>query len=251
MPASTCPHSTSFTRGRERCPTGPSETRSFLEAKKLFVAYTPYKFVGHRIETAMFHPWVVGYRRHSFMRAMWKYVDIDNDAKAERGGMTPISRRALRLRRSLRPPFDAAVAGKRTELHGRTGRKSCGTRLKSQRLASIRSQSVDLYSRIVTRTSSMVFYCYDYLARPFKIKPCDRRGHARSFGRLSHLDGAHQTWHLLSGRPGVQRTAQRADRARTTCIPASDFSTRAGRRPHLPSLGSSSWSAWPSCATPR
>lgn len=65
-------------------PDGPERDAAFLAAKKLFVAYTPYKFVGHRIETAVFHPWVVGYRRHSFMRAMWKYVDIDNGLKAER-----------------------------------------------------------------------------------------------------------------------------------------------------------------------
>ncbi|HZA96265.1 MAG TPA: ABC transporter substrate-binding protein [Burkholderiaceae bacterium] len=66
-------------------PDGPERDALFLQAKKLFVAYAPYKFVGHRIETAVFHPWVVGYRRHSFMRAMWKYVDIDNDLKGERG----------------------------------------------------------------------------------------------------------------------------------------------------------------------
>ena len=66
-------------------PDGPERDALFLQAKKLFVAYAPYKFVGHRIETAVFHPWVVGYRRHSFMRAMWKYIDIDNDLKGERG----------------------------------------------------------------------------------------------------------------------------------------------------------------------
>jgi ABC-type transport system substrate-binding protein len=65
-------------------PDGPERDALFLQAKKLFVAYAPYKFVGHRIETAVFHPWVVGYRRHSFMRAMWKYIDIDNDLKGER-----------------------------------------------------------------------------------------------------------------------------------------------------------------------
>ncbi len=66
-------------------PDGPERDALFLDAKKLFVAYMPYKFVGHRIETAVFHPWVIGYRRHSFMRAMWKYIDIDNDTKGERG----------------------------------------------------------------------------------------------------------------------------------------------------------------------
>jgi hypothetical protein len=36
----------------------------------------PYKLVGHRIATDMTHPWVVGYRRHPFMRDFWRYVDV-------------------------------------------------------------------------------------------------------------------------------------------------------------------------------
>jgi hypothetical protein len=49
----------------------------------LFVAYAPYKFVGHRIETSVFHPWVIGFRRHPFMRDFWKYVDIDEEVLAK------------------------------------------------------------------------------------------------------------------------------------------------------------------------
>ncbi len=66
-------------------PDGPEREAIFLEAKKLFVAYAPYKFVGHRIDTAVFHPWVIGYRRHPFRRDFWKFVDVDNDKKDERG----------------------------------------------------------------------------------------------------------------------------------------------------------------------
>ncbi|MGH6608931.1 MAG: ABC transporter substrate-binding protein [Burkholderiaceae bacterium] len=66
-------------------PDGPEREAIFHEAKKLFVAYAPYKFVGHRIDTAVFHPWVIGYRRHPFRRDFWKFVDIDNDVKGERG----------------------------------------------------------------------------------------------------------------------------------------------------------------------
>ncbi len=65
-------------------PDGPEREALYLEAKRLFVAYAPYKFVGHRIESAVYHPWVVGYRRHPFMRQFWKYIDIDNDTKGER-----------------------------------------------------------------------------------------------------------------------------------------------------------------------
>lgn len=59
-------------------PDGAQREALFLAAKKFFVAYAPYKFLGHRIETAVYHPWVIGYRRHPFMRDFWKYIDIDN-----------------------------------------------------------------------------------------------------------------------------------------------------------------------------
>jgi ABC-type transport system substrate-binding protein len=57
-------------------PDGAEREHAFHEAKKLFVAYAPYKFVGHRIDTTVAHPWVVGYRRHPFMREFFKYIDI-------------------------------------------------------------------------------------------------------------------------------------------------------------------------------
>jgi ABC-type transport system substrate-binding protein len=63
-------------------PDGPERERLFHAAKKLFVAYAPYKFLGHRIETAVYHPWVIGYRRHPFMRDFWKYIDIDPALRA-------------------------------------------------------------------------------------------------------------------------------------------------------------------------
>jgi ABC-type transport system substrate-binding protein len=62
-------------------PDGPEREALFFEAKKLFVAYSPYKLVGHRIETSVFHPWVIGFRRHPFMRDFWKYVDIDPEVR--------------------------------------------------------------------------------------------------------------------------------------------------------------------------
>jgi ABC-type transport system substrate-binding protein len=64
-------------------PDGAERDAIFHAAKKLFVAYAPYKFVGHRIESSVFHPWVIGFRRHPFMRDFWKYVDIDEPALAK------------------------------------------------------------------------------------------------------------------------------------------------------------------------
>ncbi len=67
---------------QRQLPDGPERAALFHEAKRLFAAYAPYKFVGHRTETAIWHPWVIGFRRHPFMRDFWKYVDIDAERRA-------------------------------------------------------------------------------------------------------------------------------------------------------------------------
>jgi hypothetical protein len=54
-------------------------------AKKLMIAYMPYKAHVHRIWTDLWHPWVQGYHRNIFVREFWKYVDIDPAAQPRRG----------------------------------------------------------------------------------------------------------------------------------------------------------------------
>jgi len=58
-------------------PDGPERFALMTEAKKLMVAYMPYKVHVHRVFTDFAHPWVVGYHRNIFMREFWKYVDVD------------------------------------------------------------------------------------------------------------------------------------------------------------------------------
>ena len=67
---------------QQTLPDGPEREAAFFDAKKLFVAYAPYKFLGHRIDTSVAHPWIVGYRRHPFMRDFLKYIDIVPEANA-------------------------------------------------------------------------------------------------------------------------------------------------------------------------
>jgi ABC-type transport system substrate-binding protein len=67
---------------QQTLPDGAQREALFFDAKKLFVAYAPYKFLGHRIDTSVAHPWIVGYRRHPFMRDFLKYIDIVPDANA-------------------------------------------------------------------------------------------------------------------------------------------------------------------------
>jgi len=58
-------------------PDGPEREALFLEAKRLLVAWMPYKVHGHRIVTDLAWPQLVGYRRPLFARDWWQFVDID------------------------------------------------------------------------------------------------------------------------------------------------------------------------------
>jgi len=58
-------------------PDGPERDALFLEAKKLLVAYMPYKVHVHRLFTDLAQPWVIGYHHNTFIRSAWRYVDID------------------------------------------------------------------------------------------------------------------------------------------------------------------------------
>jgi ABC-type transport system substrate-binding protein len=65
-------------------PDGPERLALMTGAKKLMVAYMPYKTHVHRVFTDLAHPWVIGYHRNIFMREFWKYVDIDLDERRRR-----------------------------------------------------------------------------------------------------------------------------------------------------------------------
>jgi ABC-type transport system substrate-binding protein len=58
-------------------PDSPERQAKLDEAKKLMIAYMPYKVHVHRIWTDLNQPWVLGYHRNIFVREFWKYVDID------------------------------------------------------------------------------------------------------------------------------------------------------------------------------
>ncbi|MBA3597782.1 MAG: bicyclomycin resistance protein [Methylibium sp.] len=64
-------------------PDGPEREKLFYEAKRLAVAYMPYKTHVHRIATDMVHPWVEGYRRPVFWQDTWQYMDVDAQRRAQ------------------------------------------------------------------------------------------------------------------------------------------------------------------------
>lgn len=66
--------------GKQRVlPDGPERLDVFHEAKRILVAYAPYKFGVHRLHTDLAWPWLVGYRRPPYWQDWWSYVDIDTE----------------------------------------------------------------------------------------------------------------------------------------------------------------------------
>ncbi|MCB1994816.1 MAG: bicyclomycin resistance protein, partial [Rhodoferax sp.] len=61
----------------EMLPDGPERQALFLEAKRLAVAFAPYKPLIHRVVTDLAQPALVGYRRTLFWQDWWHMVDID------------------------------------------------------------------------------------------------------------------------------------------------------------------------------
>ncbi|HEX4509084.1 MAG TPA: ABC transporter substrate-binding protein [Burkholderiaceae bacterium] len=58
-------------------PDGPEREAMFLQAKRLEIAYMPYKVHSHRIVTDMSTRDVIGYRRPTFWLDWWEYIDIE------------------------------------------------------------------------------------------------------------------------------------------------------------------------------
>ena len=63
-------------------PDGPERLALFARAKRILIAYAPYKFHVHRILTDLTQPWVIGFRRPPFWTEWWHCVDIDAESQA-------------------------------------------------------------------------------------------------------------------------------------------------------------------------
>ncbi|MFT7722580.1 MAG: ABC transporter substrate-binding protein [Roseateles sp.] len=64
-------------RRMQALPDGPGRQALFQEAKRIAVAYLPYKVHAHRIITDIEQPWMTGFRRPLFSQDFWQFVDID------------------------------------------------------------------------------------------------------------------------------------------------------------------------------
>jgi ABC-type transport system substrate-binding protein len=64
-------------------PDGPERKALFREAQQIGVAFMPYKGLGHRKSTDLWHPWVVGFKRPLFWQEWMHMVDVDMSLKHE------------------------------------------------------------------------------------------------------------------------------------------------------------------------
>jgi ABC-type transport system substrate-binding protein len=64
----------------EVMPDGPDRLALFERAKRLAVAYMPYKPILHRVVTDLAQPSLIGYRRPLFWTNWWQWVDIEPSA---------------------------------------------------------------------------------------------------------------------------------------------------------------------------
>ena len=58
-------------------PDGPERAALFLQAKRMAVAWAPYKNHLHRYYTDIAQPWFIGYRRPLFWNRWWHLIDVD------------------------------------------------------------------------------------------------------------------------------------------------------------------------------
>ncbi len=63
-------------------PDGPERLALLREASRVLAAYMPYLLHLNRITIDLTHPWVIGFRRHSFTSRKWNWIDVDERRRA-------------------------------------------------------------------------------------------------------------------------------------------------------------------------
>ncbi len=64
-------------------PDGPDRNAVMMEAHRILIAYMPYKVHTHRIAPDLMHPWTYNYKRHPFMRDIYKFLEVDTAARVK------------------------------------------------------------------------------------------------------------------------------------------------------------------------
>jgi hypothetical protein len=187
----------------------PRARGAVREAKRMAVAYMPYKVHVHRIANDLAWPWVIGYRRPLFWHDWWHMVDVDT---ARPRPMGPWLSGAHLL---ARPPLLAAAGGlarraaagaappRRAGDDGADAARPCAWPSRRPRPRSTRPQTnSDQYLVLHARTSSSAAVLRlpgaAVALQPLTAAACPRSR------PTAVLHGAHPAGHLLCRRPGLQ-----------------------------------------------
>jgi ABC-type transport system substrate-binding protein len=64
-------------------PPGPERTAIYQQMARLIAVYAPFKLHSHRKRNQMVQPWVLGWRRNTFLHEGYRYIDIDLERRAK------------------------------------------------------------------------------------------------------------------------------------------------------------------------
>jgi ABC-type transport system substrate-binding protein len=70
-------------------PDSPERTELYRRMVRLIWVYNPWRVNTLMRYSILIHPWVIGYKKHPFAHAPWRYLDIDLEERARassRGG---------------------------------------------------------------------------------------------------------------------------------------------------------------------
>ena len=57
-------------------PDSPERTQLYQDMTRLLLVYAPWVFHAHILSTHLTQPWVKGYKKHPFVQANWRYLDV-------------------------------------------------------------------------------------------------------------------------------------------------------------------------------
>ncbi len=61
----------------------PSDARNklYAEMKRIIAVYVPWMPQTHRLRNEVWHPWLIGYKKHPMYNQVWMYLDIDESKR--------------------------------------------------------------------------------------------------------------------------------------------------------------------------
>ena len=65
---------------------GPERNAVIAQTRDIMIAYMPYKVHTHRVTSDLMQPWVSNYKRHPFMREIYKFIEVDGGKRVAEVG---------------------------------------------------------------------------------------------------------------------------------------------------------------------